>query len=526
MAILGYGPTHDFAFHVGNWMEVAQQWRSGILMPQWAAQANYGYGDPRFIFYPPLSWITGAILGLLFPWKVVPALFVMLALTTAGASMFLLAREWLPQRYAVLAAVIYVANPYEVMLVYKRMAAAEMLASAIFPLLLLLTLRVCFRRNAIVPLAAIYAAIWLTNAPSAVIASYSVAFVLITAAAYYRNLRPLLQGGISLLLGFGLAAVYMVPAAWEQRWVDISFALTLPHNRPENNFIRLFPPRMPGGIASIVTVGVVNLVLAAVVCGVAFRKRNSLPRQWWMLAALVLFAAAFTLPPSLPIWKLLPKLLFVQLPWRWLFVVNAACALLLAITLPTLGRRARWTAMAVPVLVFLVLLGSYATKGKPGAVADLQQTIIREGGYRGEAAYLPRGEYHATAGFDVGVRRDESSSVLRLVRRDARSLIFQTSAPQPTTVQLDIAWYPAWRASIDGTSATLINSAGLIAVEVPAGPTVVEVYFARTPDRLIGSVISLLAVFAAAILALINRRKKASQTQFMLSDVTRQSQPV
>ena len=95
---LGIPSGHDVEFHLYSWLEVLSQWKTGIIYPRWAALAHFGYGEPRFIFYPPASWMLGTILTAIFPWKFVPGIFIWLVLVAAGVSMFLLARQWLDRR--------------------------------------------------------------------------------------------------------------------------------------------------------------------------------------------------------------------------------------------------------------------------------------------------------------------------------------------------------------------------------------------------------------------------------------------
>ena len=142
MLFLGNASGHDFDFHVASWMDVAGQWREGIVYPRWAEWANWGFGEPRFVFYPPTSWIAGAALGSVLPWRMVPGAFIWLALVLAGMSMWVLSREWLPPPQAVVAALLYAVNPYNLVVVYYRSDFAELLAGALFPLLIWGVLRV------------------------------------------------------------------------------------------------------------------------------------------------------------------------------------------------------------------------------------------------------------------------------------------------------------------------------------------------------------------------------------------------
>src|ERR1700688_3996855 len=230
---LGNASGHDFSFHVASWLDAAVQWREGIRFPRWAEGANHGFGEPRFIFYPPISWMFGAALGLVVPWIFVPAVFIVLTQTLAGLCAFALGWRLFPQRGALVCAVCYAENPYALLIVYMRSDFAEQLALAFFPLLFLAAAEVLglfdpparSARGSIVFLAITFAAVWLTNAPAGVVASYRLAMLFAWAAVTQKSWRPLLHGGAALALGLGLAAFYVLPAAYEQKGVNISLAL-------------------------------------------------------------------------------------------------------------------------------------------------------------------------------------------------------------------------------------------------------------------------------------------------------------
>jgi len=127
---LGIPSGHDFEYHFNSWIEVIGQWRQGIFYPHWSALAHFGFGEARYIFYPPFSWTLGAALGTILPWSMLSHAYNWLALTLAGISMFVAARRWISQRDALFAAVFYAVNPYHLVIVYWRSAMAELLAAA------------------------------------------------------------------------------------------------------------------------------------------------------------------------------------------------------------------------------------------------------------------------------------------------------------------------------------------------------------------------------------------------------------
>jgi hypothetical protein len=84
-------------------------------------------------------------------------------------------------------------------------------------------------------LALLVAGAWLSNAPVGVMASYLLAGFAIAVAVLSKSWVPVIRAALGTILGLGLAAFYLVPAAWEQRWVDIRQATDDPGLLIENS---------------------------------------------------------------------------------------------------------------------------------------------------------------------------------------------------------------------------------------------------------------------------------------------------
>lgn len=541
MLFLGNASGHDFDFHVASWMDVAGQWREGIVYPRWAEWANWGFGEPRFIFYPPASWIAGAALGSVMPWRMVPGTFIWLALILAGMSMWILARGWLSAPEALVAALLYAVNPYNLVIVYYRSDFAELLAGALFPLLIWSVLRVIAGEWRRVPsLAAIFAAIWLTNAPAAVIATYSLVLMILVGCVGRKSLRPLLFGASAMAGGFAVAACYILPAASERRWVQIAQAVSGEVN-PSRNFLFtrmndpdfvLFNRKVSWIAAGVIAVTGIAAIFVA-------RKRREFGALWWILIS-VAVASVFQMSPiSLWLWNALPELRFIQFPWRWLELLAVAFAFLLALAIFSVrSRRLSW---AVTVVAF-VAIGATATTIIRDAYWDDQDVpsiaaaIASRRGYEGTDEYAPIGltrlnlpgnpddtERPAGASSNPAPRfekLDHTSNALepaagirfQVERWTAERKMFTAESAMPVTLALRIADYPSWESQVDasGVHVTVRPATSQILVPLAAGDHRVEVRFRRTWDRSAGDAISGLAVVTLLGFSWVFRRRRES----------------
>jgi hypothetical protein len=373
---------HDFDFHLVSWFEAAAQFRAGTLLPHWAYSPAWNAGEPRFVFYPPLSWTLGALLGMVLPWAAVPVAYTWIALTAAGLGMYRLGRVVGGESAALLAALVYVANPYMLFTAYERAAYAELLAAAWIPLLLAAVLR---QRVTVLRVAIAVALLWLTNAPAAVMGCYALALVgvLRMGMVWRREGRGAAIGFAGRLaagvgLGLGLTAFYVVPAAFERRWVEIAMVMVEGMRYGDNFLFHHTADAAHDEVlrtASWIAVGMLAATAAVLAAGIKgqgkagrvqgvedgragldhagtrdqgsgitnsglagldahFSNEKTIAkigrpelftrREVWVGLAVVAGAIGVLLTPvSAAVWRVAPEMAFLQFPWRLLAVLAA-----------------------------------------------------------------------------------------------------------------------------------------------------------------------------------------------------------
>jgi hypothetical protein len=360
--IRGNSCGHDFNVHLVSWLDCLNAWRHGILYPHWASSPNYGAGEPRFVYYPPLTWMLGAALGAILPWNLAPIALTFLILSATGLATRALALEGLDDLPATLGGCVSIFSGFTLFTAYERCAFPEFAGGFWLPLIILFVLRdhsrsaPFFRRafdGSTVPLALALAGAWLSNLPLGVIAGYLLVGLALLWAIVIKSWAPLLRAAVSTILGLGLAAIYWLPATFERHWVDISQATDDPGYNFENNwaFDRHANPilALHDVILRQVSWIAVSMIAVALVAVLICWRRRTLPappngssRLWWIPLAAIPAAVLFLLfPISRIVWHTLPEMAFLQYPWRWLEAVEAPMAVFFAAAIWPTSHDAR-----------------------------------------------------------------------------------------------------------------------------------------------------------------------------------------
>ncbi len=545
LAWRGTSCGHDTDFHLQNWIEVASSWRQGILYPHWAMSANYQAGEPRFVFYPPLSWLLGGLLGTLLPWSWTAFAFTLVALLGAGFGFRAMACEWMPGDKATLAACLYVANPYMLFAAYERGAMAELLAATWLPLLVLYGLR---EKRAVVPLALSFAALWLTNAPAAVMGSYMLAVLVGVAALQTKNWRLIARASAAVPLGLGLASFWLLPALYEQRWVEISraigplmnvgasflFGLADPSRFPQDEQFDVMFHNQVLRTASWIAV---SLLAGTGIAAFFARRRQSL--LWMPLVVVAVAICALQFRWCAPVWHLIPKLEFIQFPWRWMAVLGLIFAALTGLALRSqASSRRRWSGPGVVLTSLLACALAIVCPRifwQPCDVEDnprAQIATFEASGFEGTDEYTPQPADNSEVEQELPPVRllrtpdaEETSSgdnpewsadagqeipaIMKIERENPDHMAVEVRAAQSGYAVVRTMDYPAWRVLVNGASVSsrIHRDDGLMVIPVSAGTSQIDIRWRTTRDEWAGIGISLAALAFTLATAVMERRR-------------------
>ena len=565
--IHGNSCGHDFDFHLVSWFDALNSWRHGIPYPHWAPSANYGAGEPRFVFYSPLTWMMGAALGAFLPWTWVPIALSFLLLAGTGLATRALARQALNEGAATLAGCVALFSGYSLFTAYERTAFAELAGGVWIPLVLLFALRSSKAPDvaksehhqsagSIAGLAIAIAGCWLSNPTVGVMGCYLLAAAALVVFGLERSSAKLLRTAAGAVLGMGLVAVYLVPASWEQRWVDIHQATQDKGETPEYSWLFAVhnDPALAYHDVVLHTVSTIAILMIGVALCALFLcwLRGRLPEKarWWVPLALIPVAVLLLQSPfSRPLWNLLPDLRFLQFPWRWLVVLEAPMGIFAAAAIwprNSTHHLQRFAIAAAAGAVFLTLT-TWAEKDlfqvcdDEDAVAGMVPVYAAGQGFAGTyeyepigadisliAAGLPQACLVANPATVLGkpTENSDSDSGIAVVWSASQGTCEATyaashgSAPEhlkilanpPHTgfLVLKLRTYPAWLVKVNGVAIVPSppRADGLMAVPVPAGPVVLTADWTTTTDVFVGRWLSALSVLALTGLCLLAREPK------------------
>ena len=533
---------HDALEYLPRAVEFYRALQEGQVLPRWAPDLSQGYGQPFFLFNPPLVYyLTSAFHALGASFVASLNLTCLVLLLLAGLGMYLFVRDLFGPAGGVVAGVGYILAPYTLTNLYVRYALADLAAMALLPWAFWGLRRWAWGREkeagkesgaGYLPAAAgAIALLVLSSNPVALIAAPVLLGYVLFLARRARNLRVLGRGLLALALGLALSAFFWLPAIVERNWVKLENLLQGYLNY-QNHFVYLhqliyspwgFGLSLPGphdgmsfglGLVPLVMLGV-SLLLARYLRAQLREAGEGWAHFWFFLGVLGL-AVFLVTDNSLWLWNRLSLLQYLEFPWRAL--VLAALATAFTCAFPFLAvreeRRQRW--------LFLVLLAGFFLTALPYARPEGFHEVS-------DADYAP--EVIAARGIEVTttgeyepawaiVRPGSPAPAGRLLLLAGRVRLLEQQctgtscrwlleADGPAWLRAAIFYYPGWQLTVDDQPHPLSvqNPFGLMDFGLSGGFHRVELVFRQTALRQWALGISAAALLLIPVLVVWKTRR-------------------
>jgi hypothetical protein len=220
------------------------------------------------------------------------------------------------------------------------------------------------------------------------------------------------------------------------------------------------------------------------------------------------------LRPSSILWEVLPKLRFVQFPWRWMSILAVPFVYFLAAAVARGRLRWLWIAAVIALLIGTATFFVRQTWWDADDIATLQAGVAQGEGFDGTDEYDPAGDDHYNLPAKAPQARilpvDDSGTVsaeakITVERWTAEERALRVDSPEPVRLGLRLLNYPAWRVEVNGSPATPEPAADSdqMILELPSGQSRVSLRFIRTLDRTVGGILSVISLLVGLLLVRI-----------------------
>ncbi len=498
----GLPVTHDGQDHVARIANFYASLAEGNPVPRWAANLNWGYGHPIFMFlYPLPSYAAAAVHFLGFSF--VDSVKIVFAVSYIGSivAMYL----WLVSQWGVLpgmvGAVLYGFAPYRFVDLYVRGALGEHMAF-LFPPLILLGLYLFARQRSKgsgMLIALSTAGLILShNAISLMFLPVILAYVFYL--FFYepsRHRHFFLSAWYFIFLGFALAAFFWIPAFFEGKY-------TLRDIVTSSEFADRFVPwkwffRSPwtygGGNEITKEVGLVHWL--AILGSVIFLLKNTVRRlRMFVGGGLVVFVFSLFIMTSwsYAVWQRVTILQKFQFPWRFMSLAVFVSATLGGVALAQVPKKTVRVVSIVMIAASIILsvhmwrakayveqpdtyyAGIYAGTTDTGESSPIWSVRFMESKPPAQVAVIE-------GSAEVLVDLRTTTKRRYVVRADTRSRLVEYTL-----------YFPGWRVTIDGGEQLIEfqdpNYRGIMTFWVDPGEHLVDIAFRETKLRKFANIVS------------------------------------
>lgn len=505
---------------------------------RWNPDMGFGLGLAQFNYYPPLPYLFGQLIRFAgYSFVDTAKITFSFSIVFSGLAMYALSKNFFGKTGALVSAALYIWAPYHGLDIFVRGAMNESWAFVFFPLLLLTSYKIISedkrRFSWAVYFALTTAGILLTHNLMVLIFLPILAawvFMSIVSLGKAKGIIHLLFGGMT---GISLAAFFTLPMLFEQNYVKLDM-LTKGYFDFRGHFVSvgqmLFSRFWGGGSSEFGTVndgmgfsvGQIHWILSLIVLFyIIFKFRQTKGKAKTVLLLVILlvlsgwFAIFMAHSRSTFLWLAIPKLDFIQFPWRFLAIptfafsfaagilpslvkLNGKLKLFLVTTLVAFAVFYNWK-FFIPTY-FAPLTDEVKFSGKPWEV--LQQG--------GTFDYLPKSAKtepflvvnsaaDIVSGNAVIVSQEEGTNWVRVT----------VNANEDSVLRINTYQFPDWRVYLNDRQVEEFvpdyENHGRMHVNIPIGTHEVYARFYNTPIRTFANLISIFSLIALVAVLFIKK---------------------
>jgi len=471
--------------------------RSGHFYPGWLAEANHGFGDASFRFYPPALYYLLALARTLAGSWYAATVITFSGLSVLGAlGVYLWTREFGSSEMAMWSGILYSLAPYHINQFFQALMLAEFAGAAVLPFAFAFTERVCQRRRKrdVAGLAAAYAILVLTHLPLAVIGSIALAVYALLRLDRKTRSTTLLSLALSVALGLAASAGYWTTMLIELKWIRADNVNPEPGLDYHYNFVlsTFSPDSVNVWWMNILLLSTVAMFWPALVLVTraarerykGARSQNSFTNGIMALALLLVLTLFMATPVSRPVWHLFRPLQETQLPWRWLALTSMVCPILLAMAIPFWARLANerkrpliLIALGTVAISIAFSLGHIVREARWLTPVQFEQTLSSIPGSTGVYQWMPIWTHDPLPTMPSQAEAGGDRKIL-IESWEPERRVFSTSAGQSSVARVRTFFYPHWKASADGQSLTVApDKDGAILIALPPQAATITLEF-------------------------------------------------
>jgi uncharacterized membrane protein len=527
----GFFPIHD-STQVQRVFEMTKALTDGMFPVRWVADLGFGYGYPIFSFYAPLSYYLGSIINLLgFDALLATKIMMVLGILIAGVSMYFFAKEIWGKSGAVLSALLYVFVPYHAVDVFVRGDVAEFWAYALIPFIFygLLGVHKTGKFRFVLIGAFSFAGIIMSHNLTAMMIT---PFVLLFAMLLFiGNKKTGVNFLLTLFFGIMLSAFYWLPALTEINLTNV-FSQIGGGADYKDHFVCLsqlwsspwgFGGSTKGcvdGLSFMIgKLHIILFIISILISGLCLKLKIGESKKIIMIVffSIVLFISVFlTLESSKFIWDLLRPMSFFQYPWRFLLPTAFFISIIAGSSfyyLESISKN-KWVNILILLILSLTVVGfnyKYFNAQEYVSVSEnsfINQNYLKFNTSQISSEYMPK---HFKKPENITQipnfnRLSTKDLAVTVVRHKTQEIEFKLAVKKEGKYTFPIAYFPAWKASLDAKEIQIKQNENGITVNLPSGPHILKFVFIQTPIELFSDIITLTGILII-ILGIILRKK-------------------